>query len=260
MTAPHPAPLHYFQFDSFRRPELAHAAFTRHGGVSPAPWASLNFGISTGDTRKHTGANRRRAFAALGRDPESMADVWQVHSDRVLRADRPQRGLTPELQADGLITDRREVTLLMRFADCVPVLLYDPRRGAVGLVHAGWKGTVLRAAAAGVRAMTAAYGSHPADLLAGIGPSIGPDHYEVGPEVIAQVQAAFPAEWPALFHRPNGALHLDLWAANRLALEQAGVGQIEVAGVCTACNVRDYFSHRAERGRTGRSGVVLALL
>ena len=251
--------IRYVQFESFKRPELAHAVFVRHGGISPEPWASLNFGISTGDLPERTAENRRRAFAALGRDPESMADLWLVHSARILAAEHPERAWDTGRQGDGLVTDRPEVTLFMRFADCVPVLLYDPRRMAVGLVHAGWKGTVLKVAAAGVRKMVEEFGSNPGDLLAGIGPSVGPDHYEVGQEVVNEIRVAYSTTSEEVLIPRKGSVHLDLWAANRLALEEAGVGQVEVAGICTACHNHDYFSHRAEKGRTGRFGVLLAL-
>jgi copper oxidase (laccase) domain-containing protein len=100
--------------------------------------------------------------------------------------------------------------------------------------------------------------SRPADILAAIGPSIGPDHYPVGPEVVEQVRAAFPGP-NGLLRDVDGRAHLDLWAANARALREAGVDQIEIAGVCTACNVDRFYSHRAEAGRTGRFGAVIAL-
>lgn len=261
MSNVHPLPILYYQFDSFRRPGLAHAVFARHGGVSPEPWASLNFGISTGDEPKRARENHQRAFTALGRDPNSMADLWQVHSAEVVMVTEPHRAEARLPKADGMVTDRPEVTLFMRFADCVPVLLFDPVKRAVGIVHAGWKGTALKAAAAGVRKMTEQFGTRPADLIAGIGPSIGPDHYEIGSEVVEQIRTAFPHRWLELLalRRQDGSVHLDLWAANRITLEEAGVGQVEVAGICTACHTDDYFSHRAERGRTGRFGALLAL-
>jgi YfiH family protein len=147
----------------------------------------------------------------------------------------------------------------MRFADCVPILLHDPRRGVVGLAHAGWLGTVRCTAAAAVQAMTEHYGSRPADIQAAIGPSIGPDHYEVGPDVIARVEQSFGAQASELIRKHGQKKHFDLWQANRLQLEQAGVSQIEVAGICTACHLEDWYSHRAEKGRTGRFGALIAL-
>jgi copper oxidase (laccase) domain-containing protein len=103
------------------------------------------------------------------------------------------------------------------------------------------------------------YGSNPADIVAGIGPSIGPDHYEVGADVILQVMHKFGDESDKVLKSHNGKIHFDLWKTNKILLESAGVGQIEIAGICTACNTQDWFSHRAEKGRTGRFGALIAL-
>lgn len=245
-----------FTFDSFPNDSLAHGIFARAGGVSPHPWASLNMSISTGDSLENTRANRRRAFEALGLPFESMADVWQVHGVETVQTDEP-RGDRPPIKADGLITDRPGVALFQRFADCTPILLCDPKRRALGIVHSGWRGTVNRAAASPVKAMMEAYGSRPADIIAGIGPSIGPDHYEVGPEVVEAVRRAFGDADELLIAR-NGRMHFDLWAANARVLRETGVEQIEVAGLCTACRTGHFFSHRAEAGKTGRFGAVIA--
>jgi YfiH family protein len=212
-----------------------------------------------GDDKQRVRENRRRALAALARDPEAVYDVWQVHSADVIVADSPRLPETPPLQADAILTAQPGLTLLMRFADCVPILLYDPVRSAAGIVHAGWLGTVRAAVRAAVETMQAAFGSRPADVLAAIGPSIGPDHYEVGADVIHAVRNSFGADASALLPMRDGRTYFDLWAANRLLLEGAGVKYIEVSGLCTACHVDDWFSHRAEKGRTGRFGAMIAL-
>lgn len=249
--------LTYYTFETFPNNVLTHGIFAREGGVSPQPWASLNMSISTGDSLDNTRANRRRAFDILGLPFESMADVWQVHGTETVRADSP-RGDADPIKADGLITDQAGVTLFQRFADCVPILLYDTKHHALGMVHSGWRGTVTRAAISPVKAMAEAYGSKPGDIMAGIGPSIGPDHYEVGPEVVKAVQEAF-ADSEALIERREGKTYLNLWAANAQALVEVGVEQVEIGGVCTACNTQHFFSHRAEAGKTGRFGAVIAL-
>jgi len=248
----------YYQFGSLQHSDVVQAVFTRQGGVSPAPYASLNLSISTGDARENVAANRRRAFRALGREPESIADLWQVHSADVVVVDSPlgEDGRSPK--ADALVTDRPEVTLLLRFADCVPILLFDPVRRVIGVVHAGWRGTLLKAPAVAVKTMAEHYGSRPADILAGIGPSIGPCHYAIGPEVVEQTRTAFGTEADPLLI-PNHSYHLDLWAANALALRQAGVEQIEISAMCTACRTDEFFSHRGEQAQTGRFGALIAL-
>jgi YfiH family protein len=148
---------------------------------------------------------------------------------------------------------------MLRFADCVPILFYDPVRGAVGLAHAGWRGTVACIARATVRRMVEAFGCRPADIRAGIGASIGPCCYEVGDEVVEAARAAFPNARHLLRRQDGGRWHFDLWAANCHQLALEGVKEIEVSGFCTACRTNEWFSHRAEEGRTGRLGAVIGL-
>jgi YfiH family protein len=250
--------IRYFTFDLFGT-DLPHAVITRHGGVSPAPWTGLNLGGTVGDDPQNVSENRNRALTVLGRDPASVFDVWQVHGVEVAIASAPRPPEAPHAQADVILTGNPEVTLMMRFADCVPVLLHDPVRGVAGLAHAGWLGTVRGAVAAAVAAMREGFGSAPEDIRAGIGPSIGPDHYEVGEDVAAQVRQAFGPDAASLLSTHDGSIHLDLWTANRMHLQRAGVRQIEMAGLCTACHLQDWFSHRAEHGRTGRFGAMIAL-
>ncbi|MGH2523949.1 MAG: peptidoglycan editing factor PgeF [Anaerolineales bacterium] len=251
--------IRYYQFDSFDNTDVMHGVFARHGGVSTGPYASLNLSVSTGDSLDNVRANRERAFRALGRAPASVADLWQVHSAEVVRADSP-RGAGEHLgKADALVTNRPGVTLFLRFADCVPVLLVDPCRQVIGLAHAGWKGTLAKIVAATVQAMVEHYGSRPADIWAGIGPSIGPCHYEVGPEVVEQTWAGFGAHADELLAPRDSRYHLDLWAANARVLREAGIERIESSHLCTACRTDEFFSHRGERGRTGRFGALIGL-
>jgi len=252
------AGVRYFTFESFDS-GITQAVFTRQGGVSPAPWASLNVGGTVGDQPERVRENRLRAFAALGRDPGTLFDVWQVHGINVVVADAPHPPQAPHQQADAILTDKPGLTLFMRFADCVPILLYDPVRKVVGLAHAGWLGTVRGAPQAAVESMRTRFGTRPADLQVAIGPSIGPDHYAVGPDVIAQVRQAFGGDASGLLRALNSGVGFDLWSANRLLLERAGVRNIEVAGLCTACHLDDWYSHRAEKGRTGRFGALIGL-
>jgi polyphenol oxidase len=132
-------------------------------------------------------------------------------------------------------------------------------RHAIGMSHAGWRGTVTHVVANTVRTMQMAYGTDPADVQASIGPSIGPDQYQVGPEVVEAVEQAFGTTKDLIRKASDGTYYLNLWEANRLSLERAGVRKIEIAGICTASNTDEFFSHRAERGRTGRFGAIIAL-
>jgi YfiH family protein len=248
--------IRYFRFDTVR---ARHAIFTRRGGLSPEPWNSLNVGGTVGDDSKRVRANRNLSLQALGCDPDTVFDVWQVHGADVACATAPRPDGESVRQADIILTDKPNVTLYMRFADCVPILVHDPRRGVVGLAHAGWKGTIGDVTASMVKAMRDQYGSNPSDLVAGIGPSIGPDHYEVGADVILQVMQKFGDQSDRLLQSHNGKIHFDLWETNKLLLKRAGIGTIEVAGICTACHTRDWFSHRAEKGRTGRFGALISL-
>lgn len=248
--------LSYYQFDSLK---TKHAIFTRHGGFSPEPWGSLNVGGTVGDDLARVRRNRILSFETMGCAPNSIFDVWQIHSADVVCAQTPRPLEESYRQADIILTDRPEVTLFMRFADCVPIMVHDPRRGVVGIAHAGWMGTLRDVASVTVEAMRKNYGSNPADIIAGIGPSIGPDHYEIGADVILQVMQKFGDESELILKSHNGKIHFNLWETNRLLLERAGVGQIEIAGICTACNTRDWFSHRAEKGRTGRFGALITL-
>lgn len=246
----------FFTFTSFPNGDLTHAVFGRAGGVSPAPFDSLNMSISTGDSLENVRENRRRALAAAGVKAAAVATLWQVHgTEVVVVAAQPGDPLT---QADALITNERSVTLFLRFADCVPILLFDPVRRVTGIAHAGWRGTVAGMAQNVVRAMVAKYGCIAADILAGIGPAVGPARYEVGAEVADAARAAFPHESDILQVRA-GKTYLDLWTANAAALRSAGVRSIEVAELCTAENNNEFFSHRGDNGQSGRFGALIGM-
>ncbi len=254
-------PVRYFQFDSLSG--IHNAVVTRSGGVSVQPWSSLNIGGTVGDDPESVARNKTILFDALNLDEGSVYDVWQVHGNRVVVTDQPRSPSVPHLQADAILTDRPGITLLMRFADCVPILLWDPVKSVVGIAHAGWKGTLNRVAEAAVIKMNSHYGCNPGDIRAAIGPSIAAHHYQVGAEVVTQVRAAFPHDNQRLLSAfswdGNMGAELDLWEANRLVLLQSNVENIEISGVCTACNPQDWFSHRRDRGKTGRFAATIRL-
>jgi YfiH family protein len=233
-----------------------HALFTRRGGVSRSPFATLNVGHTVGDDLSAVKVNHERALGALGWRREDVATCHQVHGANVEIVGLDDRGQVC-LETDALVTDQAGVVLMLRFADCVPVLFYDRRRRVIGLAHAGWRGVPAGVVPATVRKLNEVFGCDPSDLWTGIGPSIGPCCYEVGPEVVEQVSAVMNGCQP--FQRVKERFHLDLWAAVESQLKEVNVGQIEVAELCTACHTAEWFSHRAENGKTGRFGVVIGL-
>jgi len=245
----------YYQFPNLvTYADLAHGLFTRLGGHSIGPWTSLNTGHTVGDDPQAVEANHGLICEALRIERSDIVSPHQVHSAMVRVVGREHRGqVCPE--TDALITACPDVPLMLRFADCVPVLLYDPCHCVVGLAHAGWRGTADGIVGATVQAMADAFGCRPSDIVAGVGPAIGPCCYEVGHDVAASFREA-----PQVLHPAgDGHWYLDLWAANQEQLARAGVREVYMANICTACHTEEWFSHRAERGRTGRWGALIGL-
>ena len=258
-------PLGLYTFPHLAAVGAHHAIATRLGGSSRGCFASLNLSYSLGDDPALVAANRRAFYSAIGVDARSVVSCHQVHSAAVACVSEGMRGrgaidpLSAIPSTDALITDRPDLYLFLRFADCVPVLLCDPKSGVVGLVHAGWKGTVSNIVGATVQTMVRAFASSPQDIVAAIGPCIGPCHYTIQDDVAVSVRVALPF-WPDVLRRQdNGALSLDLAEANRRQLLAAGLNDagIAMSGLCTACHTDEFYSHRAEQGRTGRFGVLI---
>lgn len=236
---------------------------TCHGGVSTGAYATLNLSFGVGDRPGDVLENRRRTAAALGADLADFVFGSQVHgavARVVTRADRGRDAATagPGVgAADALVTSDPGTVVGAVVADCVPILLYDPRGHVVACVHAGWRGTVAGVTGAAVAAM-ATLGTRPGDVVAGIGPAIGPDRYQVGEEVAAAVRDRFGARAGQVI-RPDGTGRwlCDLWSANRLLLGEAGVAgdNIHVADVPTGT---DFYSNRTARP-CGRFGVFARL-
>jgi purine-nucleoside/S-methyl-5'-thioadenosine phosphorylase / adenosine deaminase len=214
---------------------------TRLGGVSEGPYASLNLGRQSGDDVERVDENRRIACEAVGADAASLALNFQVHSARVRQAEPATRGE----RADGLWTDEPGLPILALAADCLPIVLarVDGSRPAVAVLHAGWRGLLEGIVASGVAAL-----GGPA-LATAIGPGIGPCCYEVGEEVAAPFRVRFGDD----IVRDS---RLDLWTSAERALRAAGVERVDRFDRCTACEPETFFSHRRDRGRTGRQGVI----
>lgn len=249
----------YYSFESFPSNQLDHAVFTRLGGTSTGAYTALNLGGTVGDKPEAVLENHQLLFKIFGRPYESRFDVWQVHGTIMVYSDQARPRDQKHQPADGIFTDNPDVTLIMRFADCVPLVFYDPCKHIVGLVHAGWQGTVQRIAEIAVNYMRERFNSDPASLLAGIGPSICGDCYQVGNEVLERFNKTFGQESKNFFSERGGSLYLDLWHANAYCLREAGVQQVEQSGLCTAEHLNEWYSYRKEKGITGRFAVLIGL-
>lgn len=246
----------------------AHGFSTRLGGVSPAPWDSLNLGANRGDDRARVGENFRRFCAALGADPGALVKNHQIHGDRirpVTAADvMPDPAAPGTEEADGLITDQPGVCLTVFSGDCIPILFYDPVRRCIAAVHAGWRGTAIGAAARAAEAMIRDYGCRPADILAAIGPGIGPCCFETHLDVPDGLRAGLgPDAEPFIRPLPGGKKYrVDLKGANARWLTLAGLTQEHIAlcPACTACELDTFWSHRVQGGTRGSMAAMIQLL
>jgi len=243
---------------------FGHAFSTRAGGVSPAPYDSLNLGARWFDVPANVAENRRRLLRAAGlAGPLFVAR--QVHGAAVVRV---RAGDDPDavarVEADALCTNDPGVTLGVFVADCLPAVVVDPRTGAVAAAHAGWRGTVAGVLPAVVRALAAEFGARPGDLRVVLGPAIGPCCFEVGAEVVDAVGAALGgAPAGVVLPSPCGApdrWHVDLKAANVLLLERAGVSReaIDAGPECTRHDAARFYSYRRDRDRTGQQMGIVA--
>jgi len=240
---------------------VTHAFCTRRGGVSAGPYSSLNLGFLAGDRLEDVRRNQILVEDAFGIPDGRLILMRQVHGDRirVLEGDGPLPEGLPE--CDGLISDRPGVALGIRTADCVPLFFVDRVRRVIGAAHAGWRGTALGIAARMVETLAGRFSSHRKDLLALIGPAIGPCCYQVDAPVFEAFSAMPGAD---LFLCPcpeRGRWMLDLALANRLQIREAGVPSenIYASGFCTSCRQDLFFSHRAGGGVAGRQINIIML-
>jgi YfiH family protein len=268
----------WFQFDIFKKLNglVTHGIFTRHGGVSKPPFASLNAGPTVSDDPASLHENYRRIKAALPGHPRLVSaipgqstEVIEITSD--LPGVHDTQPLILPRRLDGLITRMRGVGLFWAVADCTVMLAVDPVHQAIAAVHAGWRGTSQAIMVKAIDMMGNLYGTRPADLYIGLSPSIGPCCYEVDEKVRAAFQMHPIAAKHASFSTisivghdnvPHSSLRLDIAASNYAQLLATGIPseRIELSGVCTGCRRDLFFSNRMEGGNTGRFATVLALL
>lgn len=246
---------------------VEHCFTTRLGGVSEGMFSSMNLSFSRGDKKEAVEENFRRLAAALGTEPGQFILTDQTHTTNVRKVTAADagRGLTRERNyrdVDGLITDEPGLVLSAFFADCVPLYFVDTVHHAIGLSHSGWRGTVKRMGAVTLEAMEKAYGTQPKDVICAIGPSICRDCYEVSEDVAEEFAKEFSGrEQEILVEKGEGKYQLDLWRANVLVLKSAGVlpEHIAMTDICTCCNEKLLFSHRASQGKRGNLGAFLSL-
>ena len=265
---------------------IKHAFTTRAGGVSEGDCATLNLSFSRGDREEAVRENFRRLAEELGVGADRFVFTDQTHTTniRVVTEKDAGKGLVrPKdyTDVDGLVTDVPGIVLSVFTADCVPVFLADPVHRAIGLVHSGWRGTAGRIAEKALHIMREQYGTDPADVICAVAPSICQDCYEISRDVAEVFGEAFSGHEEEILTSPlqkNGVddpvtkyltgghaddkFHLDLWQANRIVLEEAGVlsSHIAVTDICTCCNPGMLFSHRASHGKRGNLGAFLMIV
>lgn len=261
--------LWYGKFSIFPEEKIVHAISTRFQGYSQKPFNSLNLALHVQDNIPNVLNNRRIFCEGLNLDYTKMTTCQQVHGNKVICVTNELIGKgaidfsDTIFDADALVTNLPQVPLTLFFADCTPILIYDPINHAIGTAHGGWRGTVGQIVLHTVKMMQKNYGTSPKDCLAAIGPSIGACCYEIGEEVASKFRELLPeySEQILQFHQDKQKYHLDLWQANALMLQQVGLlkNNIEIAHTCTACNHDIFFSYRADNGSTGRIASIICL-
>lgn len=255
-------------FDHFSEEDgLVHGFSTRIGGVSAAPYSTLNLAFHVGDEPEDVIENRKKFCEALGIDINDLTAGEQVHGDKIRLVTGEDRGSgafdyqTAFSCTDGFITNQPGVVLSSYYADCVPLFIYDPVHRAVALAHAGWKGTVKRIGAKTIRAMGERFDTRAEDCLVGIGPSIGGCCYQVDEYVIDPFKKEFDFIEEVTQDEGEGHWLLDLPAANRHIFRETGVPaeNIEMSQFCTSCRTDLFYSYRAENGDTGRMASIIML-
>lgn len=239
---------------------LSHGFFGRRGGVSEGIYSSLNCGLGSSDARDAVIENRGRIAGSIG--ASALLSLYQVHSCDVVAVDGPWAP-GDGAKADAMVTRQRGLALGILTADCAPILFADTANGIIGAAHAGWKGALGGIAEATVAAMVA-LGAEPARIIAAVGPCIGRDSYEVGPEFEARFIALDGADSARFFHRPDPAArpHFDLPAYVAARLRRASVGTIELTGLDTFAGEEDFFSFRrtTHRGESDYGREVAAIM
>lgn len=247
---------------------VKHGFSTRLGGVSEGVCSTMNLSFSRGDKEEAVRENFRRMAEALDVQVEDFVFSKQTHTTnvRVVTEEDRGKGIIKPLDyddVDGLITNVPGICLSTFYADCVPLFFVDPVHKAIGLSHSGWRGTVGKIGKVTIEKMTQEFGTDPKDVFVAIGPSICQDCYEVSEDVIEQFQENFAEEYrnELFYKKENGKYQLNLWRANEIVFQEAGILEEHMAttNVCTCCNYKVLFSHRASQGKRGNLAAFLAI-
>ena len=239
---------------------VPHGFTTRLGGVSTGHLSSLNIGMHRGDSAENVAKNYEILGSAMGFDPQKAVLAHQIHENTVrvvTEADCLGLDHRQYPQCDGLVTCTPGVALVVFTADCTPILLHDPATGAVGAVHAGWRGTALDICGKAVETMVSAFGCDPANIRAAIGPNIGFCCFETGEEVPNAMLETFGEAVRQWIRPQKDKYYVNLKEINRHALSRTGVREIEVSESCTVCESRRFWSHRVTKGQRGSQGAVI---
>ncbi len=240
---------------------VPHGFTTRFGGVSTGVLESMNIGIHRGDIWGNVLENYQILGDSMGFDPKNAVLSHQTHTDLVHQVTGLDAGaglFAPELpECDALITDVPGLALVVFTADCTPILLHDPVTGAVGAVHAGWRGTAAQIAGKTVSAMEKAFGTKPEDIRAAIGPNIGPCCFQTDGDVPEAMLAALGADAEKAIRPEGNKFYVNLKALNETVLRRAGVRHVDISRECTACESHRFWSHRITGGARGSQGAII---
>ena len=248
----------YFEFEHFTKTGLINHCFSsRIGGVSKSPYDSMNLAYHMGDNKADVDENFRLICEAVGFDHQKIIMTDQIHENYHLIVD----DMTQPVWVDGLITEFPDFVLTSYYADCVPLLFLDPVQKVIANAHAGWRGTASDMAGKTLREMNYEFGCRMEDVLVGIGPSIGKDHFEVGKEVIDLFNDYMPLAKDYMVQKSKDKWLVDLIGINHARLLELGikVQHIEVSDLCTFENPELFFSHRRDGSARGNMAAMIAL-
>ncbi len=257
----------YLTFPKLDNAGVVHGFSTRMGGVSNGEFSTMNFSFLRGDAKENVMENYRRFSNALGFNYKDLVLSAQIHETKIRKITEKDKGdgilrdTVPGI--DALVTNVPGIPMYTSYADCVPLIFYDPVKKVAAMAHSGWRGTVAKIGKKTVEYMCAEYGSDPSNIIAAIGPSICRSCYEVSEDVAMAIRHVFSEEIAneLMDEKGGGKYQLDLWKTNEQILLEAGIlrENIDITDLCTCCNSDKLFSHRASHGRRGNLGCFIYL-